>query len=587
MPIASKKLLCGAAIALCGILTLGCCAQSGAITGKAPPLPAVKASQEPEAPHPVARFHWFRYEGQDAVFERPPPPGQFVNPVVAGFYPDPSVVRVAEDYYLVHSSFAYFPGLPLFHSKDLVSWRPIGHAVSRRSQVTFESGQSMSQGLYAPTIRYHDGVFYIVNTDAGGIGNFLLTAEDPAGPWSAPVVLPEIGGVDPDLFFDRNGKVYIAHNDLPEGGARYEGHRAIWLWEFDLASLKVVAGSGRMIVNGGVSLATQPIWIEAPHIYEKDGWYYLLCAEGGTESNHSEVVFRARSLDDRFVPFDENPILTQRNLPPSRAFPIANTGHADLVETPEGDWWAVFLGVRPYRGEHFNTGRETFLLPVRWESGWPRLLEPGTPVPRHVTRPKLPALLAPAASQTGNFRWQDDFDAVPLRFDWLMLRTSPTRWFRLRPELGAVDLTPLPITLSDAKQPAYLGRRQQHGSFSAETELELPKVEGFSAGIAIFQNRSAHYYLGVSKQRDGYHLFVERVSPSEKQMVNEQNLQIDGSIIVGLRQVVDHLEFFYRSPGGDLVPLATGQDATLLSSTVAGGFVGNTVGMHTRLELPR
>jgi alpha-N-arabinofuranosidase len=235
---------------------------------------------------PAVAFDWFRYEGRDPQFETPPAPGHYQNPVLAGFYPDPSIVRVADDYYLVNSSFAYFPGLPIFHSTDLVHWRKIGHAFDRRDQLRFENGQGISRGLFAPTIRYHDGRFYIINTDVDGIGNFIISASDPAGPWSDPVLLPAIDGIDPDLFFDDDGRGWIAHNGPPPGAPQYNGHRAIWLWEFDPGEMTLLTGSDRVLVDGGTDISRQPIWIEGPHLYKANGWYYLSCAEGGTEEGH-------------------------------------------------------------------------------------------------------------------------------------------------------------------------------------------------------------------------------------------------------------------------------------------------------------
>ncbi|HET9055110.1 MAG TPA: glycoside hydrolase family 43 protein, partial [Cyclobacteriaceae bacterium] len=306
-------------------------------------LKAFAAAQEN-----YAEFRWFEYTGGDAIFAGELKKDHYYNPVIAGYYPDPSVVRVKDDYYLVNSSFAYFPGLPIFHSKDLVNWRQIGHAFSRRSQLTFEKGQNMSHGIFAPTIRYHDGLFYIITTDVYGIGNFYITAKNPAGPWSDPVILPEIGGIDPDLFFDDDGRVYIAHNEGPEGEPLYDGHRAIWLWEFDLNNKNVLKNSGRVIVNGGVDISKKPIWIEGPHLYKVNDWYYLSCAEGGTSEDHSQVIFRTKNLAESFVPYEKNPILTQRDLSPARANPVTSTGHADVVQTQNGEWWAVFLGIRPY-----------------------------------------------------------------------------------------------------------------------------------------------------------------------------------------------------------------------------------------------
>jgi xylan 1,4-beta-xylosidase len=265
-------------------------------------LLAIAAGPCAAAEAPEVAFDWFQYEGLDPQFEEPLQPDHYRNPVLAGFYPDPSVVRVGDDYYLVNSTFAYFPGLPVFHSRDLVHWRKIGHAVNRRGQLTFENGQGISRGLFAPTIRHHDDTFYIINTDVDGIGNFIITAENPAGPWSDPVRLPEIDGIDPDLYFDEDGRVWVVHNGPPEGEPLYQGHRAIWLWAFDLETMALVKGSNRVLVNGGVDISKKPIWIEGPHLYKANGWYYLSCAEGGTEEGHSQVIFRSRSLDEPFIP---------------------------------------------------------------------------------------------------------------------------------------------------------------------------------------------------------------------------------------------------------------------------------------------
>jgi len=275
-------------------------------------------------------FEWFEYTGKDKLFDQKLAPGEFQNPVLPGFYPDPSIVRVDDDYYMVNSSFGYFPGLPVFKSTDLVSWQQIGHALTKESQFNF-SGLRISKGIFAPTLRYHEGTYYLVTTAVDSGGNFLITSSDPAGPWSDPVFLPEVGGIDPDIFFDDDGRVYITHNSTPIGEPLYDGHRAIWIWEFDLSSKKIIPGSDRLIVDGGVDITKEPIWIEGPHIYKTKGWYYLMCAEGGTGDQHSVVIFRSKSLEEPFVPYEHNPILTQRDLDPSRPNPIANA-----ITTPDG-----------------------------------------------------------------------------------------------------------------------------------------------------------------------------------------------------------------------------------------------------------
>ena len=292
----------------------------------------------------------------------------FTNPILAGYYPDPSICRAGDDFYLVNSSFAFYPGLPLFHSKDLLNWKQIGYALDRPEQLDLE-GHGVSRGLFAPSITYHKGTFYIVCTKVDRVGNFVITAKDPKGPWTNPVSMPEVNGIDPALFFDDN-KAYIVYNSIPpDNKPLHNGHRTIRMREFDATSLKTI-GEEKILVNGGTDISKKPVWIEAPHIIKRDGWYYLLCAEGGTGYNHSEVIFRSKSVEGPYISHEKNPILTQRHLDTLRKHPITTTGHADFVEGKDGQWWAVFLGCRPYEGDFYNTGRETFMAPVEWKDGW-------------------------------------------------------------------------------------------------------------------------------------------------------------------------------------------------------------------------
>nr|HPI28546.1 family 43 glycosylhydrolase [Candidatus Neomarinimicrobiota bacterium] len=350
----------------------------------------------------------------------------YYNPILAGFYPDPSICRVGDDYYLVNSTFAYFPGIPVFHSRDLVNWKLIGHVMDRAEQMNLE-GLGVSEGIFAPAIRFHDGLFYITCTLVGAGGNYVVTAQNPAGPWSNPVWLPQIDGIDPSLFFDQDGKAYIVYNSVaPNNRPLYEGHRTIRMYQFDYEKLKVISPE-IILVNGGTDISKKPIWIEGPHIFRKDNFYYLICAEGGTSWEHSEVVFRSEQVTGPYVPYAKNPILTQRHLDPNRPHPITCTGHADLVMTPAGDWWAVFLGCRPYLPEYegyFNTGRETFMAPVKWIDGWPVIdpdhaeIQYSYPLPIILEKP-----IKADIPYSGNFRMRDDFDSETLDLYWVFLRT--------------------------------------------------------------------------------------------------------------------------------------------------------------------
>ncbi|RYZ14180.1 MAG: glycoside hydrolase family 43 protein, partial [Sphingobacteriales bacterium] len=333
-------------------------------------------------------------------------------------------------YYLVNSSFSYFPGIPIFHSKDLVSWQLIGHAITRVEQMDF-TGKGVSRSLFAPTIRYHDGLFYITCTMIDGGGNFIVTATNPAGPWSDPTWLA-IDGIDPSLYFDDDGKTYITYNSIPpDNKSLYDGHRTIRIHAFDHRQMKLT-GKDSILVNGGTDISKKPSWIEGPHIVKKYGYYYLISAEGGTGADHSVVAFRSRNIMGPYLPYEQNPILTQRHLQGQRQNPVTSTGHADLVELPDGRWYAVFLGTRPYEGDHYNTGRETFLTPVEWKDEWP-VINPGKEEVQY--RYPLPfSQISPRKNispYSGNFLYKDDFNESQLHPDWIFLRTVKKSWYSI------------------------------------------------------------------------------------------------------------------------------------------------------------
>ena len=325
-------------------------------------------------PDGVPVFSQFSYKGNDKVYsDNPLQPGEFYNPILQGCYPDPSMVRRGEDYFLVNSSFSMFPGVPIFHSTDLVNWKQIGHVLDRPSQLKVEKS-GISAGIYAPCIKYNKNneTFYMITTQiAGGIGNMVVKTKDPFKGWGEVIKL-KFDGIDPSLFFDDDGKAYVVHNDAPDKGKElYNGHRVIKIWDYDVEKDEVVQGSSKIIVDGGVDITQKPIWIEGPHMYKKNGKYYLMCAEGGTGGWHSEVIFMSDNPKGPFVPAPGNPILTQRHFPADRKNKIDWTGHADLVEGKDGKYYAVFLGIRPNAKDRVNAGRETFLLPVDWSGTYP------------------------------------------------------------------------------------------------------------------------------------------------------------------------------------------------------------------------
>ena len=522
-------------------------------------------------------FDWFEYQGRDSIYATEPPQGSFNNPILEGYYPDPSVTRVGDRYYLVNSTFAHWPGIPIHESTDLVHWKLVGHALSDPKKFTFD-GLNISRGVFAPSIHFHKGLFYVVNTLVEAGGNFLVTAKSPAGPWSAPVWLKEIDGIDPSFFFDAGAKAYVVNNGPPEGAPLYNGHRAIWIQQFDVAAKKLI-GPRKVIVNGGVDIAKKPIWIEGPHLYRIKGWYYLMCAEGGTEAGHSEVIFRGKSPWGPFEPYGDNPILTQRDLAPDRANPVTNSGHADLVQMKDGSWWAVFLASRPYAGFRYNTGRETFLLPVTWKDGWPVILEHGKPIPYTLKGPRAMAS-TPSDALAGNFTKRDEFDGT-LGPEWIQVHVPKQNRFEFVG--GALKVRPLPINLDEMRNATFLARRQQHLKFDASTALMPPAAGGIAAGLAAYQSESYWYFLGVRRVGSALQVFLERSAGKSPQLVAGTSIPATRSL--QLRVTADGPNYsFYYDAGQGWQALRENDDGSILSTEVAGGFVGTVLGPFARQE---
>ena len=508
---------------------------------------------------------------------------QYTNPILSGFYPDPSICRVGDDYYLVNSTFSYFPGIPVFHSKDLVNWKLIGHVITREEQMDF-TGKGVSRSLFAPTIRFHDGLFYLTCTMIDGGGNFVVTAKNPAGPWSNPTWLP-IDGIDPSLYFDDDGKSYITYNSIPpDNKSLYSGHRTIRINEFDYKSGKVL-GENKILVNGGTDISKKPSWIEGPHIVKKYGYYYLISAEGGTGPDHSVVAFRSKNIFGPYEPYEKNPILTQRNLSKERKHPVTSAGHADFVELPDGRWYTVFLATRPYKEDYFNTGRETFLAPVVWEAEWP-LVNPGhEEVQYHYPLP-LPAKTKKQSNYySGNFSYRDDFSSKTLSGDWIFLRTLKEPWYSLSKKKGFLSLQLRPQTVAGRMNPSYIGRRQQHTNFTAATAVSFQaKTENEKAGLLCFIHEDHYYFLAVAEE--GNQPVVQLFQSPKSKADSNSMVLLASSKVFNKRNLVylkvdgsgEQYRFFYSTNNISWNELKA-VDSKFLSTKEAGGFGGNFVGV--------
>ncbi|SLK03480.1 glycoside hydrolase family 43 protein [Novosphingobium mathurense] len=529
-------------------------------------LPAAIAAQ------PVAHVAEVEYQGG------PQPetaPGAFRNPVLPGFQPDPSLVKVGKDFYLVNSTFAWFPGIPVYHSRDLVNWRQIGNAIDRPGMFSFK-GMRTNDAIFAPAISHYGGKFRILDTCVRCGGNFMLVADRPEGPWSDPVWL-DFEGIDPSLFVDDDGSAWVLNNGAPEGEPRYEGHRAIWIQRIELATGKMF-GPRKVLIDGGVRPEDKPIWAEGPHIFKHDGWYYLTAAEGGTAEDHSQTIYRSRRPDGPYEAGPVNPILTQRDLPPDRPSRVEATGHADFVQLDDGSWWAVFLATVPFAGQSTLLGRETFLLPVTWKDGWPSILPKGAPVPLTVKRPPLPS-----DERVDWTHWRDTFNVPKLAPQWLHLRDPATAsWYRIG---NGLDLTARPVAPGSLNgQPAFLGRRlrQQTARITARIAFTPERDEDF-AGLMAFMNEDHFTSIGITridgKQRIA--LRERRRADQSQSGVTVASAPLSGSGPVELAIEIDRgtADFAWRPAGQkDWQYLARGQDVEHMASVHGGLFTGTVIG---------
>ena len=498
----------------------------------------------------------------------------FHNPLLPGFYPDPSICRVGDDYYMVTSSFVYYPGLPIFHSKDLVHWEQIGHGIHRPDQLDYKNCET-SLGLWAPSIRYHEGLFYIINTFVSGgrevyRDNYIITAKDPAGPWSDPVFVEGADGIDSSLFFDDDGSLWYVGNFICEERL-YEGHQGIYLNELDPVTFQFKGP--RYIIWDGVK--TRGKWIEAPHIYKKDGWYYLLVAEGGTFVNHSVQMARCRTINGDYEICPRNPILTHRHMPLLN--PISVTGHADIVETQNGEWWMVLLAVRPYQGAHYNLGRETFMVPIIWaEDGWP-MVDNETGLIQETERlPKLPRTVYPLMPET------DNFEHDTLQMQWNTVHPPVEPFYSLTNRLGFLRIQTRPDVIEEICTPSFICRRQRHKVFLAKAAMEfVPASEQEEAGIALIQDDRFNYIMVLRRKEEQDYLQLYKTEGGTRTLIIETPVKHVPRIYLSVQGNVTDYDFYYGYNDQEMIPLKTGLDASLLSSVVNEGFTGAYLGMYT------
>ena len=463
--------------------------------------------------------------------------GFYINPIISGAHPDPSICRVGDDFYIVNSSFEYFPGLPIHHSKDLVNWELIGHGLHREDQCNGEMNLVDVQsdgGIHAPTIRYHKGKFYIITTNVYNSGdgkpglmrNFIITAENPSGPWSDPHIIEGAPGIDPDIFFDSNGKVYFIGTHNP-GDMNSNGIGEIWVQELDIKNW-MLKGERKTVWDGVFGCCT-----EGPHIYKEHGLYYLLVAEGGTGKNHAVMMAASENI---FGPYEENPrnpVLTTRHV--TEDYFVNSTGHADMIELPDKRWYMVSLGKRNDIDGDANMGRETYLTPMVWEPTivkWQQVTETNwepvnylfpvaSPLTGKVERyEKLPFQDKP---QYKNNTFKDDFLFPKLDLEWTFIRVPQKNTYSLEASIGSLRLYTKPGTIENRKRFSMIGFRQRESDFEYQVKMEFaPKDDKVESGIIHYQKERNYLSNTVYKENKRFYL-EQRLK--EKDKINEKTIK--------------------------------------------------------------
>ena len=518
--------------------------------------------------------------------------GYFINPIISGAHPDPSICRVGDDYYIVNSSFEYFPGLPIHHSKDLVNWELIGYGLHREDQCNGEMNLVDVQsdgGIHAPTIRYHKGTFYIITTNVYNSGdgtpglmiNFIITAKNPSGPWSKPHIIEGAPGIDPDIFFDDNGKVYFTGTHSP-GDMNSNGIGEIWIQELDIKKWKLV-GERHTVWDGIFGCCT-----EGPHIYKEHGLYYLLVAEGGTGKNHAVMIAASENILGPYEENQRNPILTTRHL--SNNYFVNSTGHADMIELEDGRWYMVSLGKRNDLDGDANMGRETYLMPMQWEPTivkWEQVSENKWEPLRY-----LFPVVAPLTGKVERFtplpftdRPQyinntviDDFLNENLDLRWTFIRVPEEKTYSLLENPGFLRLYSKPDKIEDRKRFSLVGFRQKESDFEFEVKMNfLPDKDEVESGVIHYQKEWNYLTNTVIKKRKKYYL-KQKLKEKGKQVVTLKKTILkgyDGNIILKVKSNKDRYDFFYSLNDGSSFDYFTSIEAIkVLDRNYTGALLG-------------
>lgn len=499
-------------------------------------------------------------------------PDNFRNPIISGFYPDPSITRVDDTYYITNSSFEWFPALPIHKSKDLVNWEKIGYGISEPKKLPLHAGLRDSLGIFAPTLRFYKGKFYIITTCVGCGGNFIVTATNPEGPWSEPIWIKGAVGIDPSLYWENDKAYYIGAGLLnKEDQKKWPGINGIWMQEIN-TDTGALLGEAKQLTHGHASNAR---WAEGPHLYKIDGEYLLLIGEGGTNEFHAVTVFNSKKLWGPYTPNHANPVLTHRHL--GGNYPIDQTGHADLVQTSAGDWWSVLLAKRQIQGQTL-LARETFLAKVvmkQNESGITPVYNPGLGLVQvEQKRPDLPW------SPVQQAEVRDNFSDSGLSLDWNTLRTPVSSWHKVDDGKLYIDLRKQ--KLEELENPSFIGKRFKHHRFNASAKLSFStNKSNEKAGLALYRRSTNHYQL--LKQEDSIVLIkTSKFGPNGELKTSEiaRKKYKDNEVVFHVSVIDNIAQFSYGKSKKRLKKIGKQQDLSILSDEYTQRFNGNYIGMY-------
>ena len=507
----------------------------------------------------------------------------FSNPILPGGYPDPSICRVGDNFIMVNSSFEYFPALPIHKSKDLVNWELVGHGLNRLEQV---SGQinlidvQSNGGIHAPTIRFHNGKYHIITTTVyydekkqqATATNFIITSSNPEGPWSNPIIIKGAPGIDPDIFFDDNGRVWYTGNHQPSDPT-FDGETEIWMQELDPNSFQL-KGQRFFLWRG----ACEGVWAEGPHIYKKDGNYYLLIAEGGTSYNHAIMVAISDNITGPYIPNDRNPIFSSRHL--SYDNWVHSTGHGDLIELENGRWYVVMLGIRGELKRKSNMGRETFIAPVSWERepySWKeeKILWPVI-APKSGKILKNNPLIFNETLVTKETVFVDEFNKNNMGLQWGFRRVPMENMFDLEENPGFLRIYLTPNKLQERVRANFTGIKQTESEFSFETKMTFsPSSDNDEAGIAIVQKDNNFLSFTIKKLSDNISLELKHKNEIETNIASKK---IDFNTKIPIKLKVESFNniynFYYATENQKFQFFAETPADHVLSNGYTGAHIG-------------